>query len=423
MEVFGVTGTNGKTTVSYMIREILIAAGKSCDLIGTVCHSVGGRCYKADYTTPPAEVLERYFEEAGKAGTECCSMEISSHGLAGHRIDGIKIDHAGFTNLTRDHLDFHGDMESYYQAKKLLFKVCAETGVITVDDEYGRRLYKEVTEEAAEKAGAGKDSGLDKASIYSCSLKSRDADFFGQIEEMSVKGSKVSLYCRVENAGVAGSYGETDGDSIAAEKSVRKLGELEIPAAGRFFVYDALLAASMTLSAGVPFEAVRKGLKKGSRVPGRFETFHGAGGKTVIVDFAHTPDALENVLQAASQFKKRRLITVFGCGGDRDRGKRPQMGMIAGKYSDYVFITDDNPRSEEEGAIASEIEAGIRKTLCQYEILLDRREAIKKAIEAADEKDIVVVAGRGHEELQKFDGYQIPFDDRTVVSEILIKNT
>lgn len=409
MEVFGVTGTNGKTTVSYMIRDILIAAGKSCDLIGTICHCVGGSCYKADYTTPPAAVLERYFEEARKAGTECCSMEISSHGLAGHRIDSIKVDHAGFTNLTRDHLDFHGDMESYYQAKKLLFKMCAETGVITVDDEYGRRLYKEITEETVGKVGAGKGCGLDKAGIYSCSLKSRETDFFGQIEEMSVKGSKVSLYCRLRNA--------------EEEKSVTKLGELEIPAAGRFFVYDALLAASMTLSAGIPFEAVRKGIKKGSRVPGRFETFHGVGGKTVIVDFAHTPDALENVLQAASQFKKRRLIAVFGCGGDRDRGKRPQMGMIAGKYSDYVFITDDNPRSEEESVIASEIEAGIRETLCRYEILLDRREAIKKAIETADERDIVVVAGRGHEELQKFDGYQIPFDDRTVVSEILIKNT
>jgi len=386
IHVFGITGTNGKTTVSYILRNILKTSGKKCDLIGTISHQIGEHEYEAINTTPSAKLLEEFFLEMKEAGTQCCVMEVSSHALIQGRIDHISINYAGFTNLTQDHLDYHKEMEEYYQAKKKLFIMSKSANVINIDDFYGKRLYGELM-------------ANDAKALLSYSMKDKKADFYGEICEKTEQGTLIHFYER----------GAFSGDLI-------------IKTPGVFSVYNGLLAAGLARAGGVAFEHIAQGMQEVQGVPGRFEVFYGKKGETAIVDFAHTPDALENLLKEAQNLKKNgRLISVFGCGGNRDRGKRKIMGRVAGSYSDYVIVTSDNPRQEDPEDIAAEIEEGVYDTGCDYHVVIDRYQAIKRAVSICRKGDIIVIAGKGHEAYQIIGNQKKPFDDRQIVREELEK--
>lgn len=390
IQVFGITGTNGKTTVSYMLNSILEEAGQECGLIGTIKHKIGEKKYDAINTTPSKEVLKKYFHELKAQGIESCIMEISSHGLDQGRVDDIQIHYSGFTNLTQDHLDYHITMENYFNAKsKLFFKT--ESGIcINIDDDYGRRLYNKLKLE--------QNSGnlSDSIKIQSLSLKDETADFYGNVIKNTIDGIILQV---VE-------CGEIWDD-------------LEIDLTGITSAYNGLLALAMARQAGVNKKHVVGGLQRIKGVPGRFQKVENDLNINAIIDFAHTPDALENLLNIAEEIKEGRLICVFGCGGNRDKEKRSIMGEIAGLHSDFCIITSDNPRFEEPNGIISEIEKGILRTTCKYTLEEDRYKAIEKAIEIYEKGDLIIIAGKGHEKYQLVNGKKIPFDDEKVVKDII----
>ena len=376
LKVFGITGTNGKTTVSYILRGILEASGKKCGLIGTISHHIGENVYESINTTPGEKLLLEYFSQMREANTDYCVMEVSSHGLAQGRVDKIDIDYAGFTNLARDHLDYHNTMEEYYEAKKKLFLMSKRANIINIDDAYGKRLFDELKSERN----------------VTVSIQDSSANYFGEVEESTVSGSKICFY---ENG--------------------NKTGAFTVKTPGRFSIYNAMLAAGLARCAGILPDDVRNGIQQLQRIPGRFEIIQ-KNDITAIVDFAHTPDALENILKTASETQsKGRLLCVFGCGGNRDKDKRKKMGVIAGTYSDYVVITNDNPRSEDPEDIAAEIEEGVYDTGCGYRVILDRYQAIKYAVSLCRKGDIIVIAGKGHETYQITGNEKRPFDDRQTV--------
>lgn len=380
LKVFGITGTNGKTTVSYILRNILKTAGKKSGLIGTISHQIGENEYESINTTPGEKLLLEYFSQMIESNTDCCVMEVSSHGLAQGRVDKINIDYAGFTNLTQDHLDYHHTMEEYYEAKKKLFLMSKQVNIINVDDPYGKRLFEEL-----EKSGAARGVAV--------SIEDKSAGFFGEIEESAVTGSKINFY---ENGNIIGNF--------------------TIKTPGRFSIYNAMLAAGLARCGGIGFDDVKSGIETLRGVPGRFEVIQGKNDVTAIVDYAHTPDALENILKTASEIQnKGRLLCVFGCGGNRDKDKRKKMGLIAGSYSDYVIITNDNPRSEDPEDIAAEIEEGVYDTGCDYHIILDRYQAIKRAASLCRKGDIIIIAGKGHESYQIIGNEKRPFNDKETV--------
>ena len=377
LRVAGITGTNGKTTTAFLLREVLEAAGMQTGLLGTVRQVVGGAEEPVERTTPEAVDLQAAFRRMLDAGDRACVMEVSSHALELGRAAGIHFACRIFTNLTQDHLDFHGTMEDYYGAKRRLFDG-GGGAVVNLDDAYGRRLAGQV-----------------------------DALTFG------IESADADLRARGVRFDVAGASFVVDTPEGPLELTTR------LP--GLFNVQNALAALGGARVLGVPRETARSALASAARVPGRFEPVEEGQDFGVLVDYAHTPDSLENVLRAARELTDGRLHVVFGAGGDRDRGKRPLMGEVAARLADRVIVTSDNPRSEDPGAIVDAIMEGAGSGA---ERELDRRRAIALALEDAGAGDVVVIAGKGHEQGQEFEaGRKEPFDDVTVAREALRART
>jgi UDP-N-acetylmuramoyl-L-alanyl-D-glutamate--2,6-diaminopimelate ligase len=377
LRVVGVTGTNGKTTTAFLIREILQAADFRCGLLGTVKQVVGGVEKEVERTTPEAIELQRSFRQMLEGGDEACAMEVSSHALSLHRADAIRFEVALFTNLTQDHLDFHADMEDYFLAKRRLFEMDAKVKIVNVDDPYGRRLAEE----------------------FECVT-------------FSAEGAEADYSAR-----------EVEFDALGASFRLGGM-QLRTGLPGHFNVANALGAFAAAEAMGVGGDIAAAGLTRAARVPGRFEPVDEGQGFGVLVDYAHTPDSLENVLRAARRITEGRVISVFGAGGDRDRDKRPKMGRAGAELSDLTVITSDNPRSEEPEAIVREVAAGAESAgrSSELEVVVDRRQAIALALSRARPGDTVVIAGKGHEQGQEFEGgRKIPFDDREVAREEIRK--
>jgi UDP-N-acetylmuramoyl-L-alanyl-D-glutamate--2,6-diaminopimelate ligase len=377
LRVVGVTGTNGKTTTAFLIREILEVAGVSTGLLGTVKQVVGGEEEAVERTTPEAIDLQGTFRRMLDGGDRACAMEVSSHAMSLHRTDAIHFEVALFTNLTQDHLDFHADMEDYFLAKRKLFEAGARTAIVNVDDPYGRRLTEEFD-------------------CLTFSAEGVNADYVAAGVSFDAGGAEFT---------VAGPGGGT-------------LVRTGLP--GHFNVANALGAFAVAEAMGVEAEMAAAGLACAARVPGRFEPIDEGQGFAVLVDYAHTPDSLENVLRAARRLTAGRVISVFGAGGDRDRDKRPKMGRAGAELSDLAVVTSDNPRSEDPQAIVAEVVAGAGGG--EVEVEVDRRAAIALALARAERGDTVVIAGKGHEQGQEFEGgRRVPFDDREVAREELRK--
>ncbi|HEV7772321.1 MAG TPA: UDP-N-acetylmuramoyl-L-alanyl-D-glutamate--2,6-diaminopimelate ligase [Conexibacter sp.] len=398
LDVVGITGTNGKTTTAFLVRALLEAAGRQCGLLGTVTSFVGGVERPVERTTAEAIDLQRDFRAMLDGGDVACAMEISSHALELGRADAIHVAAAIFTNLTQDHLDFHGKdeagnelpreeaIERYFLAKRRLLLPDGDepprVTVVNVDDEHGRRL-------AGELSAAGHPP-------FTFAID-REASYRAVEVESGFTGSAFTVL--------------TPEGPIA----------LSTPLPGRFNVQNVLGAVAAVRALGVPLETIAAALPQAGRVPGRFEPVDEGQSFAVLVDYAHTPDSLENVLSAARPLTQGRLWCVFGCGGDRDRGKRPLMGEISARLADRTIVTSDNPRSEQPEAIVGEIVAGVPDTAAdRVSVEVDRRAAIGRALAAAEVGDVVVIAGKGHEQGQELaGGEKLPFDDVTVVREAL----
>jgi UDP-N-acetylmuramoyl-L-alanyl-D-glutamate--2,6-diaminopimelate ligase len=382
MDLVGVTGTNGKTTTAFMLEAIFRAAGLVPGLIGTVEVRIGETRLPVLHTTPEAPDLQRLLAEMADSGVRAAAMEVSSHGLALGRVDATRFRAAIFTNLTQDHLDFHRDLEEYFQAKRrLLTPELSAVGVVNLDDPYGRRLASEAT-------------GIELVTT-------------GSAGEADWRASEVS-------AALDGTTFRLEGP--AGSRPVR------LQVAGHFNVANALGALAAAAALGIDLDTAVAGVESLAGVPGRFERVDAGQPFTVLVDYAHTPDSLENVLQAARAVTGGRVIAVFGCGGDRDRAKRPLMGEIAAKLADHTVVTSDNPRSERPEAIVAQILDGVRRSAVpdRYQAEVDRRAAIRLALGLARAGDAVIIAGKGHEQGQELeDGRKVPFDDRVVAAEEL----
>ena len=376
LRVVGITGTNGKTTTAFLVRDLLEAGGLQSGLLGTIRSVVGGEVRTAVRTTPEAIDLQAAFAEMLGGGDRAVAMEVSSHALELRRADAIHFAVAVFTNLTQDHLDFHPTMEAYFLAKRKLFEAAEGVRIVNADDPYGRRL-------AADFPGA-QTYGLD----------SEDADWRAVDVASEPTGTRFT--------------------AVTPEGEV----EVRAPLPGRFNVLNSLAALAAARALGVPLATAAAALATAGRVPGRFEPVDEGQPFAVLVDYAHTPDSLENVLRAARELTAGRVICVFGAGGDRDRGKRAPMGRVAAELADVAIVTSDNPRSEDPEAILDEIVAGAGAAAFERDV--DRRRAIARAVELAAPGDVVVIAGKGHEQGQEFaGGRKEPFDDRVVAAEAL----
>ncbi|WP_143314406.1 UDP-N-acetylmuramoyl-L-alanyl-D-glutamate--2,6-diaminopimelate ligase [Clostridium sp. HBUAS56017] len=378
MKIIGVTGTNGKTTTTFMLKTILESAGKKVGLVGTIANYIGNKKLDTERTTPESFELQKLFSEMVKNGCEYCVMEVSSHSLALDRVYGIEFDAGIFTNITRDHLDFHKTFENYYSEKFKLFQR-SSLSVVNIDDNYGKDVVKDL-----------KNQG--KNNIVTFSIK-EESDFRAYDEKCESKHIGFKLKLDREEDFLVGMPGE-------------------------FNIYNSLGAIAAMYKLGISLDSIKKGIEE-VVVLGRCEM---VGRKynlpyTIIVDYAHTPDGLDNILKTAKGFTKNRLISVFGCGGDRDKVKRPQMGKIGSDLSDIAIVTSDNPRTEEPMSIINDVLVGIDKD--NYEVIENRKEAIKRAIEIAEAGDVVVIAGKGHEDYQILNTGKIHFDEREVVDEIL----
>jgi UDP-N-acetylmuramoyl-L-alanyl-D-glutamate--2,6-diaminopimelate ligase len=374
----GITGTNGKTTVSFMLREIFKAAGRRPGLLGTVRYEIGDRVLPASRTTPEAPDIQAMFAQMDRVGCDSAIMEVSSHALAQHRVDGILYDAAIFTNLTQDHLDYHGTLEEYFNVKSKLFSQVRRFAVINRDDLWGRRLLND------KKFIAGRVS-------------------YGFEEGAEVRGVNPVT--------------DTNGSRMSVQSPWGHV-EVALQLIGRFNLYNALAAFAAAAALGIPVPIIVKALREMQCVPGRLEAVPNTKGKRVFVDYAHTDDALLNVLETLRAITTGRLVVVFGCGGNRDKGKRPLMGKIAARIADYSIITNDNPRNEVPEKIAAEITAGFDSER-KYEIILDRKAAIARGLGLIGKKDVLLIAGKGHETYQEFNGAIVPFDDREAVQEAL----
>jgi UDP-N-acetylmuramoyl-L-alanyl-D-glutamate--2,6-diaminopimelate ligase len=372
LDVVGVTGTNGKTTTAFLVRHLLEAGGRSCGLLGTVKRVVGGVEEEVERTTPEAIDLQATFRRMIDGGDRACAMEVSSHALELGRVGGIRFACRVFTNLTQDHLDFHVTMDAYFEAKRRLFR---ESGiaVVNLDDEYGRRI-------------AGEIECVTFAVDHEADYRARDVEF-------DLMGSRFTC--------------QTPAGTL----------ELESPLPGVFNVENVLAAVAVARSLDVPGARIEQALPEFGRVPGRFEPVNEGQEFGVLVDYAHTPDSLENVLRAAREVTRGRLHVVFGAGGDRDRGKRPLMGAAARRLADRVLVTSDNPRNEAPETIIDQVMEGAGP---DAEREVDRRRAIARAVETAERGDVVVIAGKGHEQGQEFEnGRKEPFDDVAVARDAL----
>jgi UDP-N-acetylmuramoyl-L-alanyl-D-glutamate--2,6-diaminopimelate ligase len=374
LEVVGVTGTNGKTTTAFLLHSLLAHAGRRPGLVGTVCWIVGGEDRPAPFTTPEAIDLQRLFREMLDAGDRSAALEASSHGAALARLDRVRVDALVFTNLSQDHLDLHGTMEEYFQAKRRLFTGASPPpAAVNVGDEWGRRL-------------AGELENAHRAPLVTFGMAAGDVR--PESVEVRPDGS------RFRAAGI----------------------EIETRLRGSFNVENALGAVAAGLLLDLDEDEIAAGIAAVEEVPGRFEAIDEGQPFTVLVDYAHTPDSLQTVLGAARDLGEGKVIVVFGAGGDRDRGKRPLMGRVALEGADLVIVTSDNPRSEEPLAIIQDVLQGAG---LDVEIDPDRRTAIHRAVGAAEDGDVVVIAGKGHEQGQEIAGTVHPFDDRAVAREAL----
>lgn len=383
LSVIGVTGTNGKTTTAFLIESILEAAGSTPGLIGTIETKIAGERRPGVRTTPESLDLQMLFAEMVERGVDAVAMEVTSHALVLNRVDGVRFKSAAFTNLSQDHLDFHSGMEEYFEAKRMLFvPERSERGAVNVDDPYGRRLF-------------------DATDVPCLGFGANASDADVRAEDI-VLGDAHSEFNIVTASGRA---------------------RLRTNLVGAFNVSNCLAAAAAALAADIDLDAIVRGLGSLKAVPGRFEAIDRGQPFAVVVDYAHTPDSLDNVLRAARRLvagRDGRVICVFGCGGDRDRGKRPLMGRVVAERADVAIVTSDNPRSEEPKSIIDEILEGVVATgVTPGAVLVDRAEAINESILEARPGDIVVIAGKGHETGQEFADHTVPFDDRTVVAEAL----
>lgn len=381
MRMIGVTGTNGKTTTTHMIRHILKAQGHKVGVIGTVHIMIGDTSYPIHNTTPDVVDLQHILHQMVQENVEYCVMEVSSHALALGRVSGVEFDTAVFTNLTQDHLDFHKTFENYLAAKCKLFEQVSASdqvkdnkgAVINIDDSYGHRVMEKTTAPTITYSTLGKGT-LNASDVH-----------------MSTKNSQYTVNYKGESYPVS------------------------MNTTGLFNVYNTLAAIGACLQEGISMEAIDTALKTFSSVPGRFELIEEGQDFAVVVDYAHTPDGLQNILETAKAIKENRIIIVFGCGGDRDATKRPIMGRIAAEYGDKIYVTSDNPRTEDPVQIVKDVEVGVKEALrdgTSYEVIVDRREAINHAIHDAKAGDIVIIAGKGHENYQILKNETIHFDDR-----------
>lgn len=380
LRLIAATGTNGKTTTVNMIKHILNANGMKCGCIGTAGYDVCGRTYEAHLTTPYQFDLYGYFREMADNGARCCVMEASSQALSQSRFTGERFVCGIFTNLTQDHLDWHGTMENYYQAKKSLF-ACCETAVINVDDPWGRRLYDELAAQGGIKLIALSEESMTDVSACRITLK---------------------------NGGV--SY-------VLADKASEQAFNVDIPMPGAFNVMNSMGAAAACVQAGVPLRDVISALNTLKGVRGRAEVLYD-GDYTVICDYAHTEDGLEKTLGALRSFAKGRLITVFGAAGERDAGKRPAMGKCVAKYADIAVITSDNPRFEDPQSIIDQVKKGFEGASCEVHCFVDRLDAIKFAVSAARKGDMIALCGKGHEDYQVIGDNYTHFSEHEIIKEL-----
>lgn len=382
-DVLGVTGTNGKTSITTFLNEILTRAEKSVGLIGTIKIFDGKNEVSSSSTTPESVDLQKTFVDMLNNECDYCAMEVSSHSLALNRVDNTEFKLGIFTNLTPDHLDFHKDLEDYRKAKEKLFYKTTKANIINIDDEGGQKIYENI-------------KGLDTP-CYTYGVNNK-ADFMA----MDIKSDAEGVSYRL----ITPSYEDV----------------IFVPVPGMFTVYNTLAVIAACYNLGIDKSIYKEGLRVTKGVSGRFETVPNDRGMSVIVDYAHTPDALENVLKTSKGFAKGRVISVFGCGGDRDSEKRPLMGAIGQKYSDVCFITSDNPRTEDPNAIIEDVLKGINKSVDNYNVVVDRKEAIERAIEMGREGDVVIITGKGHEDYQIIGTTKHHFDDKEIARDFLEGN-
>lgn len=379
MRLVGVTGTKGKTTTTYMIKSILEQAGLKVGLVGTTGNMIGQKRIASNYTTPDPIDLQRDLRQMRDEGVQAVVMEVSAHAIDMHRLDGLVFEVGAYTNLSQDHLDYFGTMEKYFECKKLFFTTgMTRNAVLNVDEETSQNVRRSLSIPHL---------------TYGIAA---DADLFARDIEITE-------------------------DGVAFELRLQGMHTLPINLrmTGMFNVYNAIAAASCAMVLGVSHEDIKAGLEKIENVPGRIEMLPTGTPYRVILDYAHAPDALDNILKTCREFTKGRLIALFGCGGDRDKGKRPIMGRIGGELADLCILTSDNPRTEDPMAILASIEEGIQETACPYVVIENRREAIRHALEIGKPGDVIALCGKGHENYQEINGVKHPFDEKVVVAELL----
>lgn len=379
LKLIGITGTKGKTTTTFMIKSILEKHGQKVGLIGTVANYIGSKNLgESSRTTPDSLELQKLFSQMVEANVDTAVMEVSSQSLKLHRVDGCDFDLAVFTNFSEDHIspNEHPDMEDYFNSKLLLIKR-AKTSYINNDDFHVAKIKKLLPD---------------------CDIKTYGIDNEANLIAKDITVTNSSVDFKVK---------------IGGKNERVKTG---IP--GRFSVYNSLAAIAVTEKLGVNAEEIKEALLE-VRVPGRSELVDNKKGLTIMIDYAHSPESLQSILSAVKSYTRGRVISVFGCGGDRDKGKRPIMGQISGNTADYTIITSDNPRTEEPEKIVKDIEEGVIKTKGKYEVIVDRTEAIKYAIEMANKNDIIVLAGKGHETYQEINGEKYPYDERKIIKKII----
>lgn len=377
LKLIGLTGTNGKTTTTFLIKQILENVGKKVGLIGTVQNMICDEIYPAKYTTPDPYELQKLFSKMVEAGCEYVVMEVSSQALAQGRVNGLRFKIGAFTNLTQDHLDYHKTWENYFDSKKILFKNC-DIAVTNADDKNGLEIIKD----------------LEFEKVVTYAVDKNDATYVAKNVKFKSSGVEYELV----------------GDFI---------GRCSCPIPGRFSVYNSLCAASCALALGIRFDDVLSAISKSNGVKGRIEVVPTGRDFTIIIDYAHSPDGLENIITSLKEIAQGRVVTLFGCGGDRDKTKRPKMGRIAAELSDFCIVTSDNPRSENPSQIIKDILVGMQNIKTPYEVVENRKEAIAYAIKNAQPKDIILLAGKGHETYQILPTGTIHFDEREAVAEIL----
>lgn len=378
LSVIGVTGTNGKTSISTFLKELLELNKSKVGLVGTISINNGKEIIESKNTTPESADLQKHFRTMVESGCKYCAMEVSSHSLMLHRVDATDFKIGIFTNLTPDHLDFHNTLDEYRKAKELLFHKTSLANIINVDDEGGQKIIESI-----------KDL---KTPLYTYGIDNK-ADFMATDININASGTSYKLITPTYQA------------------------DIYVPVPGKFTVYNTLAVISACYMLNIPKEIIIEGLSSTKGVPGRFESVKNDKGIHVIVDYAHTPDALENVIKTARGFANNRVITVFGCGGDRDNSKRPMMGKIADELSDIAILTSDNPRTENPHQIIEHVLKGMSSD--NYEVVIDRKEAIQRAINLAEKDDIILIAGKGHETYQIIGTEKKHFDDKEIAREFL----